>query len=121
MINSLIKRGEVYWIKLPLSNKEEKKQGIIHQLQGTHPGIIISNNQQNLFSPLITIIPLTSQLDKIYPFEVLTNINNKKGKALVDQITTIDKKRISNYIGKIESIVMKQITKVLHLTLDLEK
>jgi len=95
MAQKLIRRGEVYWVDLSLPNlpnKEEKEKGIIHELQGPHPAIVISNNQQNLFSPLITIIPLTSQLDKIYPFEVETNLNNQKGKTLTDQITTIDKK-----------------------------
>ncbi len=57
MAQRLIKRGEVYWVNLSLPTKEEKEKGIIHELQGTHPGIIISNNQQNLYSPLITIIP----------------------------------------------------------------
>ncbi|MCE8164117.1 MAG: type II toxin-antitoxin system PemK/MazF family toxin [Candidatus Moeniiplasma glomeromycotorum] len=82
MAERLIKRGEIYWINLSLPTSEEKAKGIIHELRGIHPGIIISNNQQNLYSPLITIIPLTSQLDKIYPFEVLTEINQQKGKAL---------------------------------------
>ena len=92
MAQKLLRRGEVYWIDLSLPSPKEKEKGIIHELQGPHPAVIISNNQQNLFSPLITIIPLTSQLDKIYPFEVETNLNNQKGKTLTDQITTIDKK-----------------------------
>lgn len=121
MAQQLIKRGEIYWVDLSLPSKEEKEKGIIHELQGPHPAIIISNNQQNLFSPLITIIPLTSQLDRVYPFEVLTEINKQKGKALTDQITTIDKKRLGNYLGQLDKSVMKQIQKALHLTLALEE
>ena len=83
--------------------------------------VVISNNQQNLYSPLITIIPLTSQLDKIYPFEIETNLNNRKGKILTDQITTIDKKRLGDYLGKLDKLVMQQIQEVLHLTLALEE
>jgi len=121
MAEKLIKRGEVYWIDLSLPSKEEKTKGIIHELQGIHPAIIISNNQQNIYSPLITIIPLTSQLDKVYPFEVLTKINNQKGKTLTDQITTIDKKRLGNYLGQLDKSIMKQIQEVLHLTLAFEE
>ncbi|CAG8681908.1 11548_t:CDS:2, partial [Ambispora leptoticha] len=84
---------------------------------GIHPAVIISNNQQNLYSPLITIIPLTSQLDKVYPFEVLTEINRQKGKTLTDQITTIDKKRLGKYLGQLDKSVMKEIQEALHLTL----
>lgn len=103
-----------------MPNEEEKVKGIIHELQGIHPGVIVSNNQQNLFSPLITIVPLTSQLDKIYPFEVITYLNNQKGKALVDQITTIDKKRLGNYLGEFDKGTMKQMEQALHLTLSFE-
>lgn len=83
--------------------------------------VIVSNNQQNIFSPLITIIPLTSQLDEIYPFEVPTEINRQKGKVLTDQITTIDKKRLGKCLGQLDKSVMKQIQEALHLTLDLEE
>jgi mRNA interferase MazF len=106
---------------LSLPSEEEKEKGIIHELQGVHPAVIISNNQQNLYSPLITIIPLTSQLDKIYPFEVLTKVNNQKGKALTDQITTIDKKRLGKYLGQLDKSVMKEIQEALHLTLAFEE
>jgi len=46
-ISKLIQRGEVYWVNLPIDNKRE--------LQGQHPVVVISNNEQNKFSPLITI------------------------------------------------------------------
>lgn len=121
MAQKLIRRGEIYWVNLSLPSKEEKNKGIIHELRGPHPAVIISNNQQNLFSPLITIIPLTSQLDKIYPFEIETNLNNRKGKILTDQITTIDKKRLGNYLGHLDKSTMKQIQEALHLTLAFEE
>ena len=121
MAQQLIRRGEVYRVYLSLPSEEERERGIIHELQGPHPAVVISNNQQNLFSPLITIIPLTSQLDKIYPFEVETNLNNQKGKTLIDQITTIDKKRLGKYLGQFDKSVMKKIQESLHLTLALEE
>ena len=120
MAERLIKRGEIYWVNLSLPSEEEKAKGIIHELQGSHPAVIISNNQQNLFSPLITIIPLTSQLDKIYPFEVRTNLNNRQGKSLTDQITTIDKKRLGDYLGQLDKQTMKKIQEALHITLAFE-
>ncbi|CAG8805857.1 15786_t:CDS:2, partial [Racocetra persica] len=103
--------------------KKRKNNGstVNQERRSPHPGIIISNNQQNLYSPLITIIPLTSQLDKIYPFEVLTEINNQKGKALTNQITTIDKKRLGDYLRQLDKSVMRKIQASLHLTLALEE
>ena len=112
-----IQRGEVYWVNLPLFNKSEKEN--IRELQGRHPGLVISNDEQNKFSPLITILPLTSQVDKIYPFQVFSEIKGKSGVILVDQIRTIDKKRFDGKLGEIDMEMMEQIERALHMTLAL--
>lgn len=111
-----ILRGEVYWVNLPLFHPKEK----IRELHGRHPGLVISNNEQNRFSPLITILPLTSQIDKVYPFQVLSRIKGKNGVILVDQIRTIDRKRFSNKIGEVSFELMEQIERALHTTLALK-
>ena len=91
----------------------------IRELQGRHPGLVISNDEQNKFSPLITILPLTSQVDKIYPFQVFSEIKGKSGVILVDQIRTIDKKRFDGKLGEIDMEMMEQIERALHMTLAL--
>ena len=113
--NSTLLRGEVYWVNLPLSSKKEK----IRELHGTHPGLVVSNNEQNRFSPLITILPLTSQVDKIYPFQVLSRIKGKNGVILVDQIRTIDRKRFGEKLGEASPELMEQVERALHITLAL--
>jgi len=113
-----ILRGEVYWVKLPLPDVEEKKN--IRELQGTHPSLVISNDEQNKFSPLITILPLTSQIDKIYPFQVFSKLKGKNGIILVDQIRTIDRIRFGDKIGEIDYDLMDQVERALHITLALK-
>lgn len=113
-----IQRGEVYWVNLPLFDKSEKEN--IRELQGRHPGLVISNDEQNKFSPLITILPLTSQVDKIYPFQVFSEIKGKTGIILVDQIRTIDRKRFAGKLGEVSMEMMEQIERALHLTLALK-
>ncbi|SRR6184192_1214757 len=79
-------------------------------------GVIISNNRQNQFSPVIIILPLTSlkEGDKVYHFEVETFINNQSGKILIDQITTIDKvKRIGKLVGKFEEKTLVKIERTI--------
>ena len=113
-----VQRGEVYWVNLPLFDKSEKEN--IRELQGRHPGLVISNDEQNKFSPLITILPLTSQVDKIYPFQVFSEIKGRSGVILVDQIRTIDKKRFDGKLGEIDMEMMEKIERALHLTLSLK-
>jgi len=100
-----------------LFDNSEKEN--IRELQGRHPGLVISNDEQNKFSPLITILPLTSQVDKIYPFQVFSEIKGKSGVILVDQIRTIDKKRFDGKLGEIDMEMMEQIERALHMTLAL--
>jgi mRNA interferase MazF len=113
-----IRRGEVYWVKLPLPDSKEKEN--IRELQGIHPSLVISNDEQNKFSPLITILPLTSQVDKIYPFQVFSKIKGKNGIILVDQIRTIDRKRFADKIGELDFDLMEQVERALHVTLALK-
>jgi mRNA interferase MazF len=113
-----ILRGEVYWVKLPLPDVKEKEN--IRELKGNHPGLVISNDEQNKFSPLITILPLTSQIDKIYPFQVFSKLKGKNGIILVDQIRTIDRIRFGDKIGEIDYDLMDQVERSLHITLALK-
>jgi mRNA-degrading endonuclease toxin of MazEF toxin-antitoxin module len=93
-----------------------------HELKDLHMGIIISNNRQNLASPVIIILPLTSlkKGDKIYSFEVETFINNQSGKILIDQITTTDKiKRVGKYVGQVDEKMMVKIERAICYVLTL--
>ena len=108
MAEKLVRRGEVYWIDLP------DKAG--HELKGRHLGVVISNNRQNQFSPVIIALPLTSlkKGDKVYHFEVETFINNQEGKILIDQITTVDKvKRVGELVGKFDEKTMIKIERAI--------
>lgn len=83
-------------------------------------GVVISNNRQNLASPLIIILPITSikKGDKIYSFEVETFINNQSGKILIDQITTTDKvKRVGKFVGKLDEKMLVGIERAIFYVL----
>lgn len=82
-----IRKGEIYIASLdPTVGGEIKK---------TRPVVIVSNNINNKYSKTITILPITSNTKKIYPFEIYVakGIGNlpKDSKLKADQIRTIDK------------------------------
>jgi mRNA interferase MazF len=103
----------------PKKEKKNEKESI-RELQGIHPGLVISNDEQNKFSPLITILPLTSQVDKVYPFQVFSELKGKGGVILVDQIRTIDRKRFGGKLGELDLEMMEKVEKALHVTLALK-
>ena len=110
-MNKTIIRGYVYWVKLDPT--------IGSEIQKTRPAIIVSNNIQNEFSSRLIVIPVSSNINKIFSFEVKVMINNKESKALIDQIRTIDKSRLGSFIGVLSNNEMSSIDRIMRITLNL--
>jgi mRNA interferase MazF len=105
-------RGGVYWVNLdPTVGSEVKK---------TRPALILSNDQQNSVGKRFIVAPLTSALGKIYPFEVLVNLNSKQSKVMLDQIRTIDQQRLAGYVGELSPEEIESVERALKLVLDLQ-
>ncbi len=110
----MIKRGDIHWVGLdPIEGSEIGK---------TRPAIVISNNINNELADTVTIIPVTSSIGKIYPFEVfiprgITNIS-RDSKAKANQLRTVDKRRIKDLIGTLPDSILKEIEKAVKIHLD---
>lgn len=91
---------------------------------GTRPVLIIQNNILTKYSPTVIIAPITS---KIYKKEYPTNVIIKKEESklkldstiLLNQIRTIDKKRVTKKIDILDSFAMNKVDKALRVSLDL--
>lgn len=110
------KRGEIYVANLsPYIGSE---QG------GTRPVIILQNNLGNIYSPTLIVAPLTSRLKKkeIPTHYLIEDMEALKENSLVllEQIKTIDKQRVGEYIGKIPDHDMKSIEKAITISLGFE-
>jgi len=111
-----MKRGEIYYANLdPTVGSEINKK---------RPVLIISNNANNKVASILTVIPITANTKKVYPFEVLLEINDsglsKLSKAQCHQVRTISKIRISSKrVGSVNSRILAQINAALKLHLDL--
>src|SRR2546423_6090278 len=114
MVQLIFRRGDIHWVEFPKRNENKK----IRTVQENHPAVIISNNQQNQFSPVVTVLPITSQLDKIYPFEILVKLE-KPSKILLDQITTINKSYLKEKVSSLTEKEIKGLERKIHLTLAL--
>jgi mRNA interferase MazF len=87
------RRGEVWWVSFDPSLGGET--------QKTRPAIIFSNDAANIALNRVIVVPLTSQIAKVYPGEALVTLNGKQRKAVADQITTASKQRLSNKLGSL--------------------
>lgn len=111
-----MKRGEIYYANLdPTLGSEINKK---------RPVLIVSRNASNRQSNTVTVLPITSNIKKVYPFEVFLpkSISGlpKDSKAEAQQIRTIDKARITTpTLGFLIPSLMQQIDEAMRLHLEL--
>lgn len=101
-----MKRGEVWWVKFntPSVGGEIEKQ---------RPAIIVSNDASNKHLNRLQVVPLTSNVTKLFPSEAYVMLNGKQSKALADQFTTVSKLRLVNMEGKISGADMKKVEEAI--------
>ena len=88
-----MKRGSVWWVEFDPSVGSE--------IQKTRPAVIISNDTANKYLARVVVIPLTSNVSRMYPGEAIVTINNNKKKAMTDQIMSADKSRLKGKIAEL--------------------
>jgi mRNA interferase MazF len=85
------------------------------EIQKTRPCVVISPDEMNQHIKTIIIAPMTSSV-KSYPTRVNTTFQGKKGQVVLDQIRTVDKKRLIKKLGSInESTQNKLFTALFQL------
>ena len=114
----LIKRGDIFYADLsPVVGSE---QG------GVRPVIIIQNDIGNKYSPTVIIAAITSQINKAkMPTHVEISAADyglpKDSVILLEQIRTIDKKRLKEKIGSVNRVVVSKIDTSLAISVGLPR
>ena len=85
------RRGEVWWVSFDPS--------VGGEIQKTRPAIVLSNDSANAALNRVIVVPISSQVAKVYPGEALITLNGESRKAMADQITTAAKQRLKNKLG----------------------
>ena len=100
----MVNRGDVYLVNLdPTIGSEVKK---------TRPCIIVSPDEMNKYILTIVIAPMTSRR-RNYKSRVAINFQGKQGQVMLDQIRTIDKRRLITKLGTLSVKELKAVLSVL--------
>ena len=112
----MVRRGDIYYADLsPVVGSE---QG------GIRPVLVIQNNIGNRHSPTIICAAITSKMNKAKlptHIEISTRDYNivKNSVILLEQIRTIDKQRLKEYVCHIDSAMMKKVDETICVSLNL--
>jgi mRNA interferase MazF len=85
------------------------------EIKKTRPCVIISPNEMNKYLQTIVLAPMTSS-SKSYPTRVEVKHHKTKGWIVLDQIRTVDRKRISKILGKLNEQEVSKLKAVIFET-----
>ena len=113
--NWIFHRGDIYLAEL------NPKFGFVQR--GTRPVIVLQNNCGNFFAPTLIVAPLSSNIYKKRYLPTHYYLDNNAAVypsiVLLEQITTIDKRQIKRYIGKVSRREMDGISECVERSLGL--
>lgn len=112
----VVKRGDIYYADLsPVVGSE---QG------GIRPVLIVQNDVGNRYSPTVIAAAITSQINKAkLPTHIEINAQefglSKDSVILLEQIRTIDKRRLKEKIGHLDDELMEKVNEALSISFGL--
>jgi mRNA interferase MazF len=83
-----------------------------HEIKKTRPCLIISPDEMNDNLQTITIAPMTTKSHK-YPTRVRVDFQDRTGWIVLDQIRTLDKKRLSKKLGAVDRKTIQKVKAVI--------
>ena len=86
------------------------------EINKTRPCVVISPNEINNNLRTIIIAPITSK-SKSYPTRVEIKVKGKKNWVVIEQIRTIDKRRVYKKVGNLEDTEISEVKRIIRETL----
>lgn len=110
-----IRRGQLFWCNLGDGDKLKGEQS------GVRPVMVIQNNTGNKFSPTVIVCAITSKVDKFKKVPTHVLLNNcglrVESVALLEQVYTVNKERLGDYIGEVDRNILKEIDVARNISL----
>lgn len=108
-----MRRGEIWWVEFDPSVGSE--------IRKTRPAVIVSNDAANRNLSRVVVVPVSSNVTRLYPGEAAVTVSGQPGKAMSDQIMAADKRRLKNQAGTLSRSEMAGLEEAIQVHLGLPR
>ena len=111
----LLRRGDIVLVDFDPAQADEAAR--------TRPAVVVSNNLANVHAHVVTVIPLTTNLERVYPHEIVLPVNrtdlDADSKTQVHLIRHVSKNRLKKTVGYVPEDLLQKLDGLLreHLSL----
>jgi mRNA interferase MazF len=89
------------------------------EVQKTRPAVIVSNDTANALLNRLQVVPISSQVGRLYAAEAYIHVAGERRKAMADQITTIAKPRLLRQLGSLSAGDIEAVERAVRIQLSL--
>ena len=89
------------------------------EIEKTRPAVVLSNDTANALLNRVQVVPISSQVGRLYPAEAAVTLNGQSRKAMADQITTSSKLRLRRRLGELSGADLEAVLRAVRLQLAL--
>jgi mRNA interferase MazF len=111
MPERVLSRGDVWLVSFDPSLGGE--------VQKTRPAVILSNDTANALLNRVQVVPISSQVGRLYPAEALVEVAGERRKAMADQISTVAKQRLLRLLGSLSKDSLDAVARAVRTQLNL--